>query len=100
MLCSFPGIYEADGNERESVLGSLVSQVFRLHGHFRGNYGIRFPHRYWRQPGNYHLRRPERHAGVSAAVCHISDDLLLRHLNFLFNRFDFCCVTDTNPLAK
>ena len=91
------GIDEADGNERMVTLGSLVFQVFRLHDHLRCNYDGLFPRKSWRRPRNYHLWRSDCYASVSVAVFHFSDDLLLRHLNVLFKRFDLdCCVTNIN----
>ena len=82
------GINEADGYEGMATLGIVVLQVFRLYAHFGNNHDVVFPRENRRWSSNHHSWRPDRHIRVSAALCALSYDLLLRHLHLLFERYD------------
>ena len=80
------GIDEADGNERLDTLGVLVLQIFRLHALVGGNHDALFPYKSRRPESDHYLFRFKRHIRVSAALCAVSHDILLRHFSILLKR--------------
>jgi len=87
------GINEADGTERLDTLGVLVLQIFHLLVSVHGIHDVLFAHKSRRPASGPYVRRLERHVRVSAALCAVNNDILLRHLNVLFEGYAFRCVS-------
>jgi len=84
-MYSFLGIDEADGDETPTSLVLVVLQIRHFHAHFRDNHDDFLSHKD-KEWGDHQLWGCLHHIRLSAALCSISDHLLLRSFYFLLER--------------